>query len=231
MSHLRPGTQKALADLLCKETLADISTYPDELRADSFFNYMAPYHYMDVPPNENFEQFKASVDSQTNANVYTALQHWEKELGDSTKPKAVRVFALKWVVHLIEDLHQPLHIGRQIDMGGNLVSCTFYGEKTNLHALWDSKLIERTGMTSVQLATDWDIATPQDIRKWQSDSLINWCYESNQYCNQIYDKLPENKELGEKYYKQYIGLVRQRIDQAGIRLAGELNRILEPLVK
>ena len=227
-AHLTPKTLQAISDLLGKETLADVSTYADEILQDSFFrNGTAPWHYIDVPPNENFNQFKESVNRAAAPNLYRALLHWEAALKDPSTNRSVRVFALKMLVHFVEDAHQPMHVSRSTDKGGNLIHVVFEAESTNLHSLWDSKLIEHTGLSATELAKEWDFATAENIRQWQATPLINWLYESNQISNRIYNEQPEAKDLGESYYRDHIPLIRQRIDQAGIRLAGILNQCFD----
>jgi hypothetical protein len=227
-AHLTPKTEAAIKDLLGNETLADISTYADEIRPDSFFQYTAPWHYIDVPPEENFKQFQTSVYLQTTPNLYIALNHWQRVLANPKTNRSIKIFALKMVVHLVGDLHQPLHVAREEDKGGNLIYVLFDGDSTNLHAVWDTKLIEHKGLSASDLAKEWDFATPEDIKSWQADPLIGWLYESNHVSNHIYDENPAGKNLGQTYYDHHIELVRQRIDQAGIRLAGILNQCFDP---
>src|SRR6202035_922462 len=100
-AHLTPKTAEAIKELLGTETLADIRTYADEIRPDSFFQFTAPWHYIDVPAGENFSQFKESVNNQNLPNLYTALQHWERVLADPGSNRSLKIFALKMVVHLI----------------------------------------------------------------------------------------------------------------------------------
>jgi hypothetical protein len=227
-AHLTPKTAQAIKELLGNETLADVSTYADELRPDSFFQYTFPWHYIDVPPDENFDQFEASVYHMNTPNVYNMLKHWEKVLANPKANSALKIFALKMVVHLVGDLHQPLHVAREEDKGGNTVPVWFENDSTSLHWLWDTNLIEHRGLSSKDLARVCDSANAMEIKSWQADPLINWLYESNQICNRIYKENPQGKKLGEDYYKEYINLIEQRIDQAGIRLAGVLNQSFDP---
>jgi hypothetical protein len=230
-AHLTPQTATAIKDLLGNETLADVSNYADEIRPDSFFQYTAPWHYIDVPAEENFAQFQTSVYGQTTPNLYISLTHWQRVLANPKTNRSIKIFALKMVVHLVGDLHQPLHVAREEDKGGNLIRVLFEGDSTNLHAVWDTKLIEHKGLSAAELAKEWDFATPEDIKSWQADPLIGWLYESNHVSNHIYDENPAGKNLGQAYYDQHIEYVRQRIDQAGIRLAGILNQCFDPVPK
>lgn len=228
-AHLTPRTAQVIKELLCDETLADVSTYADDLRPDSFFQSTFPWHYIDVPANENYSQFQTSVYEMTAPSVYSALNHWEKVLADPGANKALRVFALKWVVHLVGDLHQPLHVARSEDKGGNLVPVWFEKDSTSLHWLWDTNLIEHEGLSSRDFAKACDRASAAEIKSWQADPLMIWLFESNQICNRIYQEDPAGKKLGQAYYDEYIGLIRRRIDQAGIRLANVLNQSLDPV--
>jgi hypothetical protein len=227
-AHLTPKTADAVKDLLGNETLADVSTYADEIRPDSFFQYTLPWHYIDVPAKENFTQFKESVFKQTTPNVYIALSHWQRTLADTATNRSIKIFALKMIVHLIGDLHQPLHVARTEDKGGNLIPVWFENDSTNLHWLWDTQLLEHGGLSAHDLAKDCDRASAEDIQNWQAAPLINWLYESNQISNHIYGEEPKGKKLGQAYYDEYIGLICRRIDQAGIRLAGILNQCFDP---
>jgi hypothetical protein len=227
-AHLTPKTAQMIKGLLGNETLADVSTYPDEIRYDSFFYFTWPWHYIDVPAGENFDQFTASVYQMTEPNLYGVLRHWERVLSDPKASASIKIFALKWVVHQIGDLHQPLHVARAADKGGNTVPVWFENDSTSLHWLWDTNLIEHRGLSSKDFAKLCDIASPEDIKKWQADPLINWLYESNQITSRIYAEDPRGKRLGEDYYNEYITLIEERIDQAGIRLAGVLNQCFDP---
>jgi hypothetical protein len=227
-AHLTLRTAQTVHDLLGQESLADVSNYADEIRTDSFFSFSAPWHYIDVPAHENFDQFKISVYQESGQNLYRALVHWENVLKRKSTPRAVKIFALKMVVHLVGDMHQPLHVGRSEDRGGNDIHVLFEGDSTNLHAVWDSGLIGKTKMSASELAKSWDTASDQTIKDWQAEPLITSMYVSNHVGNHIYDQLPSDKVLTDAYYSANISMVRQRIMQAGIRLAGILNNAFDP---
>ena len=226
-AHLTPKTAQAIRDLLGPESLAGASTYADEIRTDSFFSFTAPWHYIDVPAHEKYDQFKISVYNEPGQNLYRALTHWEMVLQSPHEERAVRIFALKMIVHLVGDMHQPLHVARAEDKGGNDIQVIFEGKETNLHALWDSGLIGKTGMNPNQLAKAWDTASPQTILEWQSEPLIQTLYVSNHISNHIYDDLPTDRKLEESYYQKNISMIWQRVEQAGIRLAGILNQAFD----
>jgi hypothetical protein len=69
------------------------------------------------------------------------------------------------------------------------------------------------------------VATPAQIKQWQSDSPMEWLWESYQISSELYAQVKPGKDIDEGYYQKYIPVIRKRIDQAGIRLAGELNKL------
>ena len=101
------------------------------------------------------------------------------------------------------------------------------GRGTNLHSLWDTGLLENDGKDAAALAAKYDHPSDAHIKKWQADAMIVWAWESYQISSQLYKEIDEmdSRALDESYYDSHIGIVRQRIEQAGIRLAGLLNTI------
>ncbi len=223
--HLTPNARAAVGYYLGDQTMSDVSTYPDEILREERYKYTAPWHYINVTLGYDYTQFSAAVHSLKVDNVYTALQKCENDLRDPSKTKDEKAFALKFVIHLVGDLHQPMHVSRAEDKGGNTIKVTFNGQDANLHSLWDTRLIEHQGLDYEQLASKYDNATPEQIGKWQSDDLMKWLFESYQLSTRIYADASKTTDFDEAYYQAHLPIIQQRIEQAGIRLAGVLNSI------
>jgi hypothetical protein len=133
-------------------------------------------------------------------------------------------FALKCLIHLIGDIHQPLHVGNGNDRGGNDIKVSYFWQSRNLHSVWDTGIIEQQNYSYTEYTNSIDHASEAQIEKWQSSSLMEWIYESASYRDQIYD-LPEDQKISYEYNYKNLDLVNQRLLQAGIRLAGVLNEI------
>jgi hypothetical protein len=99
----------------------------------------------------------------------------------------------------------------------------------DLHALWDTRLLEHTGLTADQLANQWDQATPAQIKEWQSDPLIQWLWESYQVSTQLYKEIAQmnSPTITKEYYQKLLSILEERIEKAGIRLAGLLNELFK----
>jgi hypothetical protein len=218
--HLTSNTAYVVSAYLKGENMADVSTWADENRDKT----TAPWHFLNIPLGLSHEQFVQAV-QQSDNNVYTAILKVEATLKDKTLSPDQKNEALKYLIHLVGDAHQPMHVSRKEDKGGNTIQVRFDSKGTNLHSLWDSKLIDHEGLSEAEIAKQYDTATPAQIKKWQTDSPMEWIWESYQISSQLYIGLKPGQAIDEDYYRKYIGTIHQRIDQAGIRLAGELNKL------
>jgi len=225
--HLTPAAAAAVRELLGSETLADVSTWADEVRGKPEYRQTGPWHYVNLPMGLSFGEFQKSVEGMSEENVYSALEKMEKEVVDPATPREKKVEALKFIVHFVGDLHQPMHVSKAEDKGGNTVQLNFNGSGTNLHAMWDSKLIDRLGLGYEELALKVDHATPAQISQWQRDPMIRWMWESYEVTEKLYAEVDamKSRAIDDKYYEEHIATVEQRLELAGIRLAGVLNRL------
>jgi hypothetical protein len=222
-NHLTPKAKAAITELLAGQNIADIASWADEVRNQPAYKQTGSWHYINAELGLSYDQFSAVVKSQGENNVYGAILKYEAVLKSPSTTKEQQTEALKFIVHFIGDAHQPFHVSRAEDKGGNTIQVQFDGKGTNLHALWDSKLIDHEGLTSQQMAKDYDSASPEEIKKWQSESPMQWVWESYQLSSKFYAEIDKGNRLDDTYYQEHIGIIHERIEQAGIRLAGVLN--------
>lgn len=219
-NHLSDKAKAGVAALLGTETLADVSSWADDNRDRS----TASWHFINVETGLDFADFKQQVEAGT--NVYTVLLKEEGILADEKASRDERVTALKYMVHFVGDIHQPMHVSRAEDKGGNSIQVQYDGQGTNLHSLWDTKMLEHAGLSENQLARNFDKATPAQIAKWPSDPQISWAWESYQISSKLYSEIEKNgTNIDDAYYQAHLPIVEDRIEKAGIRLAGILNQI------
>ncbi len=227
--HLTPQAKAAVRELIGDTSLADVSTWPDEVRSQPDYRHTAPWHYINLPLGLSYADFETKVKGIAQENVYSALLQQEEILSSTGSSRREKVEALKYIVHFVGDLHQPMHVSREEDKGGNTIQLNYDGNGTNLHALWDSKLIDHQGLTYGQMAEKYDHATPAQVKQWQSDPLIQWIWESYQASSKLYEEVDamRSRSVDDSYYQAHIAIVRDRIGKAGIRLAGVLNGIFK----
>ena len=140
--HLTKKAKKELQKLIGKETLAQWSNWPDFIKSDSAWNHASPWHYVDLPGHLEKEKFIQELKKLPGENLYTQIQAMMAELKEKSLPVEKRKVALYFLIHLVGDLQQPLHVGRDEDAGGNKIVVYWFEKKTNLHTVWDSMLIE-----------------------------------------------------------------------------------------
>lgn len=226
-NHLTPKAKAAVQALLGDTTMADVASWADEIRMKPQYKYTTPRHYVDLPLGLSYQAFKDTVSDQPADNVYKAVLQCEKDLSDPNGNKEQKAVALKFLIHFVGDLHQPMHVSRAEDQGGNTIQVQYQGKGSNLHSVWDSKLIGTEGKSFEQMSVDYDTASARQIKIWQNEPLVKWLWESYQITTKLYAEVEKNNKLDEAYYNTHISIVHQRIEMAGIRLAGILNKIFE----
>jgi hypothetical protein len=224
--YLGPKARAALKDILGTESLAEASTWPDFMRADpsDFWQKQAsPWHYVTVPAGKRWEQTTPPPEG----DAILALRRFAATVRDPRAPLAERQKALRFIVHIAGDLSQPLHAGRPGDSGGNEVKLTFFGAPTNLHAIWDSGLIDRLGLSYSEWA-DWLAAnaTPDELRAWSSPDPLDWVADSVTVRETLYPP-PGTTELGYAYAFQQDRTLKQQLAKGGLRIAAHLNRLFD----
>lgn len=225
--HLTKKAKKELRKLIGKETLALWSNWPDFIKSDSTWNYVSPWHYVNLPGHMEKQKFIEELKKLPGKNLYTQITAMMAELKDKSLPVEKRKIALSFLVHFIGDLHQPLHVGRPEDLGANKIVVYWFDQKTNLHTVWDSMLIEFQQYSYTEYAKLLDIASKEQVKEWESSSLEDWFYESYSLANIIYDTTPNESKLSYKYNYQFQKILNEQLLKGGIRLAALLNQVLE----
>ena len=218
--HLTPKAGKAVSELLAPEELAYVTTWADEIRSEPEWAKAAPWHYVTIPDGQTYD----SSAKDPGGDILEAIPRFERILADKGASRTERVQALKWLAHLVGDLHQPLHVGRGPDHGGNDILVLWFNEPTNLHAVWDNKIIESAQLSFSELAELLDHPTAEEVRAWQASGPRDWADESKQLRDLCYPA--SDHRLSFPYLHDHWPTVERRLLQAGIRLAGELNRLL-----
>lgn len=220
MNHLTDEAARAVDCLLGPEGLDQASTWPDEIRSDPAWKKADPWHFISIDDAETLETTARSPDG----DVVEAIQRFAAVLRDPRASQQDKQQALRFLVHFVGDIHQPLHVGRRADRGGNEIKVNFFREETNLHSVWDSGLIENEKLSFSEFAAFIDHPTLDELRSWQGASVADWAAESKALRDRVYN-LPADKRLSFEYAFANMPTVKRRLLQAGVRLAGLLNAV------
>ena len=225
-ARLSPHALAAIHDLLGPGvSLADISTWADEQRDPK----SAPWHYVDVPITESRYSSKFCPPGGC---VVSKIEDFKRVLQDPRADKAEKQHALKYLVHFIADLHQPLHVGDTGSRGGNLIQVRFFNVGSNLHRVWDSQIIERYTEDEQKWLADLNrIATPNSTAECSKGTPEEWATESLQVAKEAYctpgtqTVMKSGTRLGDDYYRMALPIITKQLAKAGVRVAWMLNQI------
>ena len=219
--HLNRQAAKKIGALLGPTSLAMASTWMDEIRSDSAYDYTYTWHWVTIPPDQTYDP---AIQEPT-GDAYDVVQRLIAGLKSDTLSVQQEREALMMIVHLVGDLHQPLHVGTGADRGGNDVQLLWMGDSSNLHRVWDSDMIDSKQLSYTELATYLNQrATPSFVKQWQAASPSEWLAEDMQLRATVYD-LPEDGGVGYQYTYRNFPVVEQQLLLAGLRLASILNEI------
>lgn len=221
--HLTKKALNQVMDLLDGESLATASTWADEMRSNPNWRQYDAWHYVNLPLDKEYHE----IEHNPKGDVIKTINEAIEILKDPKSKKETKTFYLKYLLHTVGDIHQPLHTGRYEDYGGSKIKLQFMGRKasdktTNLHVLWDSDMIDDYKMGYSDFATHL-------IRTQEEDFPIGdaewWAEESHIEVKNIYENVKEGDRLGYDYIYENFPLVKEKLFKAGIRLANILNEI------
>ncbi len=253
--HLTPIAQVRVTTLLNGRTLADVANWPDELRSDPRFDKYKPLHFATV--KDGLTSYRDSekarcgdvvvtIDAFTNflrtgsrETLYTVKALTDKSDGtgegacnpQETAPLS-SAEALSFLVHLMGDLHQPLHVGGT-DFGGNAVKVNWMGRwDTNLHSVWDDEMVDYERLDYIQYARFLDRASEADVTRWLSGNTISYADEAVAMRPKLY-VFPDDsgnaavRKISYGYTGAHRYRMREQLLKGGLRLAGVINSVFQ----
>ena len=220
--YLTKKAGKEVKKILGTESLADVANWMDFIKSEPSYDYMKPWHYVTIPDGQTY----ASSEKEVKGDVIWALNKFISELKSDTLTLEEQQFALKSLVHLVGDIHQPLHVGNGTDRGGNDVKIKYFWQDSNLHRIWDSGLIDGQNLSYTEWVVRINHTNKTEVANWQNAPINDWAAESMAMRSSVYD-IGDKKNLTYRYDYDHIAQVDQRLLQAGVRLAGVLNDIFK----
>lgn len=236
--HLSTAARREIEDLLGNDDLAAVSTWADQIREQRPETF--GWHFVDIPwTAEGFSQTRdcfhadpshpASLADHHNC-VVDRIEIYETTLGNRRASRADRIEALKFLVHFVADLHQPLHAIAE-GRGGNDIHISMFGETRcggrpcNLHLLWDEGMIDHVHLSDLDYAAEIEkFITRNNLQAAPPGTPVQWANESFRLAHQVW--LHDGEAASEDYYRRNRDNLDRRLALAGFRLATLLNRVL-----
>lgn len=218
--YLSKKAKAAVDRILEGESIAVATVYMDDVRSDRAYDSYGDWHWVTIEDGKTYEE----SEKNPKGDIIHGIETLTAELKKGGLTPAQEKEKVKFLMHLIGDIHMPLHVGKGDDRGGNAVRVQWFSDNSNLHRVWDSDMINSRQLSYSELAESIKKPGADVVRQWQSTGPRDWAYESMSYREQVYD-VPENARLGYEYRYKYFHIVEKRLLQAGIRIAGVLNEL------
>ncbi len=233
---VQPATKKRINELLNGQSMASVSTWSDAVREKPEWSYTAWYHFEKIEDNQGYlDNLKGlPQDQQDLGGVVMAILQAERQFLSKNSSSTDKANALKFIIHFVADIHQPLHTGRPEDKGGNKIPRVWNGFKTNLHAIWDSEIIKYGHEDIFSLSSKANVEgiySPYLFSKFKNLKLTTqqltdvnmWVDESLAMRPEAYEYMDLDED---KYTDRFLEAIDERIYVAGVRLAGMLNQMV-----
>jgi hypothetical protein len=240
--HLTVKAQSEIEKIIGKGPLARLATWPDSIRSDNSWRKCSQtWHYISVDDDEVLTE---NIKRDKRGDILAALKYFEAVLSDKKSSKKGRQTyhckasesakqspkwqALAFFVHFVGDIHQPLHVGRRDDRGGNDVEVKWFKDDANIHKVWDSKMLDLLGLSYTEYTEFLNHPKSSDVHQWQSSNYLDWAKESKSIRSRVYDfgqSGGSEPTLSWQYAYKNQPVLDQRVLKAGVRLAGKLNHI------
>jgi len=221
--YLKGKTKRKILDLLDGQSLALVSTFGDDIKSDKRYNEFYTWHYVNMPFGMKYED----AVKNPKGDLVSGIETCKTKILDDKISKEDKAFYLKLLVHLIGDLHQPMHVGRSEDKGGNKIQVQWFGRGSNLHTVWDSKMIEHYNMTYTELASNTNEISKEQVKFLQKGTTVDWANETQTFAIKAYNSVEVGENLRYKYMYNNFGVVRSQLQKGGIRLAKVLNDLFK----
>lgn len=224
--HLTNKAKKNIKKIYGNQKLAYWANWPDFIKSNPEFDYSGSWHYVNIPGDLEHATFLETMELTSEDNMYKRGLILIDELKNNKNLTEIeKQQKLSFLIHILGDSHQPMHVGRAEDLGGNKITVEWFGSRANIHSVWDSKLVDFEKYSYTEYCDVLDIRSKKENNKLVEKEYIDWIFETYQLSNNIYSEVKINDNLGYKYHYLNKENVENQLLKGGLRLAKVLNDI------
>lgn len=224
-NYLKPNTRLEIKKILGSESMAMSSTWTDFVRSDPNYAYLNNWHYVNIDRGLSETELTSFLKRDTTTSAYTQINLILNELKRKELMPTKKRMYLRLLIHLVADIHQPLHTGNKGDHGGGEIQVTWMDKPNNLHWVWDEEVINFQQLSYTEYAKSINEASSSQREEWAKSDLNHWIFESYQLSDIVYASAKSGDKLSFKYNYDYIATINQQLLKGGIRLAALLNQL------
>lgn len=223
--HLTPATRAVVDSLLEGKSMVYWANWLDNASHTPDYAYTKTWHYKNIDAGERYEEAQANP----SGDAVTAIKSRLEILRDPHSSYADRQLAMKILVHVVGDLHQPMHLGHATDLGGNRVKVKFHGRDANLHGIWDTNIPEAAHKWSF---TEWQMMIDRESSDYERSIVLgtvdDWAKQTVNIATAIYNETPEGTNVSYNEIARWTPVIEQQFLNGGLRLAHLLNSLYDP---
>lgn len=223
--HFTPATAAAVSEILEGKSPVYWANWLDNASHTPEYATTKTWHYKNVDKDVRYEETPANPAG----DVTTAIKAQLETLSSPSSTPGQRNLAMKIIVHIVGDLHQPLHMGHATDLGGNRVRLKYFGRDTNLHSIWDTNLVESAHKWGY---TEWqqqlDRLSPEQQQAVIAGTVDDWAKECVDIADSVYTAMPEGTNISYNEVASWAPVIEQQLLRGGLRLAHLLNMVYDP---
>lgn len=233
--EMTPVAREHARAILAGQDMPAVAAWADQVRRTEAYAWTGPMHYVNIPAGS--DSYDHAAHCPEVGCVVSGIENFARLLLDAPDDRT-REDALKFVIHFVGDLHQPLHAGRPEDRGGNDVTAVFYGRERNLHSIWDSGILNAGDPEPWPVISErlWKQIRPSDRLAWLADAkhddlvgtVGRWVFESHRLAERYAYPVGPGASIGEDYVRETLPVIHLRLSQGGVRLGALLNQLLDP---
>ena len=221
--RLTPHTRAAVRDLLGGQDLADAAVWADNIR--QYRHDADRLHYVNSPLADTV--YDPARHCPRGQCIIAAIEHDRQVLADGAASPGERAEALRFLIHFMGDLHQPLHVADDDDRGGNARAVIFLGHATDLHKVWDGELIDSSGLGPAEYVGYLRRRMKSlDLKALERGTVVDWAMEGHRIAAEHAYRLPPDGRIGRAYLRGNRPVIDRALIAGGVRLAKVLNEAL-----
>lgn len=225
-SYLTPKAKTEIVKILGFESIAMASNWPDFIKSDPAYKYLSPWHYVNMKGGLAIADVERFLKEDTATDAFTKINFITNELKkNKLLPLETKQLYLRLLIHIIGDIHQPMHVGREEDRGGNSIKVKWFNEEVNLHQVWDEKLINFQQLSYTEYAAAINHTTLAQRTAWQKQTLTQWLFDSYTFAEKVYAETVPDSRLDFLYNFKFIAPLNEQLLKGGVHLAGVLNEV------
>jgi hypothetical protein len=221
--HLSRRAVRNIEAVLGDRTMVSVANWMDNASHTEEYAHTKTWHYVNVDPSE--QSYNNSAKAQS-GDAVTAINTIIANIASGTLTAEQECAELMMLIHLMGDIHCPMHAGRKSDRGGNGVAVRYFGKNTNLHSVWDSDIVESAHRWSYgEWQQNVDRAKRRDVKRLAQGTPNDWIEETLLLAHDVYDRTPRGCNISYDYVAHYTPIIEIQFLKGGIRLAEILERL------